>query len=65
MHIESVDRIFTGRTTVVGRGRCESGPVVVKQLLGPHPTAEHIDRLRREFETLQVAAGPGVVRALA
>jgi len=65
MHIESVDRIFTGRTTVVGRGRCESGPVVVKQLLGPHPTAEHIDRLRREFETLQVAAGPGFVRALA
>jgi histidine kinase len=33
--------------------------------LGPHPSPEHVARLRREYELTRLAAGPGVVAVLA
>ena len=58
-------RIFTGRATAVARSKADDGtPIIVKQLLGPHPSPEAIARLRREFETMRMAAGEGVVAGI-
>ena len=61
---EPSDCIFTGRATRISRTQADDTPVIIKQLIGPHPRPEDIARQRREHALLLQVAGPNVVSVL-
>jgi len=62
----NLERLYTGQYTTVYRGtRASDGAVVIiKQLNGPHPPADRVAKLEREYEIAVAVAGDGVVEPL-
>ena len=58
-----LELVYNGRTTAILRGRLDGyeGPVVVKQLHGPHPSVERVAALQREHEVTISVAGEGTI----